>query len=81
MSETTYGAEQRRIWKDPSEIAPAFVHLALQDASGIHDQYVHAWDLVCRLREGAATRSVRSEVRSRRIGATETSLETPQERR
>jgi 3-oxoacyl-[acyl-carrier protein] reductase len=50
MSETTYGAEQRRIWKDPAEIAPAFVHLALQDASGINDTYVRAWDLTVELR-------------------------------
>lgn len=55
MSETTYGPEQRKIWKDPAEIAPAFVHLALQDASGINDQYVRAWDLVLELRgRGAA---------------------------
>jgi NAD(P)-dependent dehydrogenase (short-subunit alcohol dehydrogenase family) len=54
MSETTYGPEQRKIWKDPAEIAPAFVHLALQDATGIHDQYVRAWDLVQELRKGAA---------------------------
>ncbi len=53
MSETTYGAEQRRVWKDPSELAPAFVHLALQDAQGINDRYVRAWDLACELREGA----------------------------
>jgi NAD(P)-dependent dehydrogenase (short-subunit alcohol dehydrogenase family) len=50
MSETTYGAAQRAIWKDPAEIAPAFVHLALQDASGINDTYVRAWDLVLELR-------------------------------
>ncbi|MHB2165910.1 SDR family NAD(P)-dependent oxidoreductase [Alsobacter sp. R-9] len=54
MSETTYGEAQRKIWKDPMEIAPAFVHLALQDPSGIHDQYVRAWDLVVRLREEGA---------------------------
>ncbi len=55
MSETTYDAEKRRIWKDPIELAPAFVHLALQDASGINDQYVRAWDLVLQLRaKGAA---------------------------
>jgi len=30
MSETTYDAETRKIWRDPAEIAPAFVHLALQ---------------------------------------------------
>jgi len=54
MSETTYDAEKRRIWKDPIEIAPAFVHLALQDASGLNDRYVRAWDLVLELRKGAA---------------------------
>jgi NAD(P)-dependent dehydrogenase (short-subunit alcohol dehydrogenase family) len=46
MSETTYGAEQRQIWKDPAELTPAFVHLALQDASGLNDRHVRAWDLV-----------------------------------
>ena len=50
MSETTYDAETRKIWKDPAELAPAFVHLATQDASGITDQYVKAWDLVLQLR-------------------------------
>ena len=44
------GEAQRKIWKDPIEIAPAFVHLALQDPGGIHDQYVRAWDLVLTLR-------------------------------
>ena len=46
MSETTYSPEMRKIWKDPIELAPAFVHLALQDATGIHDQRIKAWDLV-----------------------------------
>lgn len=46
MSEVTYSAEVRKIWKDPMELAPAFVHLALQDASGINDQRIKAWDLV-----------------------------------
>lgn len=46
MSEVTYSAETRKIWKDPMELAPAFVHLALQDASGINDQRIRAWDLV-----------------------------------
>ena len=50
MSETTYGPEQRAIWKDPAEIAPAFVHLALQDASGLNDRTVRAWDLVQEIR-------------------------------
>lgn len=53
MSEITYSAETRKIWKDPMELAPAFVHLALQDASGVNDQRIKAWDLV---QELAATR-------------------------
>lgn len=53
MSEITYRAETRKIWKDPMELAPAFVHLALQDASGVNDQRIKAWDLV---QELAATR-------------------------
>lgn len=51
MSEVTYDAETRKIWKEPEELTPAFVHLATQDAGGIHDQYVSAWDLVLQLRE------------------------------
>lgn len=51
MSEITYDAETRKIWKEPEELTPAFVHLALQDASGIHDQYVNAWELSEKLRE------------------------------
>jgi NAD(P)-dependent dehydrogenase (short-subunit alcohol dehydrogenase family) len=54
MSETTYDAEKRRIWKDPIELAPAFVHLALQDASGSGERTVRAWDLVLQLREKGA---------------------------
>lgn len=50
MSEVTYSAEVRKIWKDPMELAPAFVHLALQDASGINDQRIKAWDMVLELR-------------------------------
>jgi NAD(P)-dependent dehydrogenase (short-subunit alcohol dehydrogenase family) len=46
MSETTYGPAQRAIWLDPAELAPAFVHLALQDATGLNDTHVRAWDLV-----------------------------------
>lgn len=51
MSETTYDAEARKIWKDPAVIAPAFVHLALQTPTGIHNQYVNAWELSERLRQ------------------------------
>jgi NAD(P)-dependent dehydrogenase (short-subunit alcohol dehydrogenase family) len=49
MSETTYGPELRAIWKDPAELTPAFVHLALQTADGLNDQHVRAWDLVVAL--------------------------------
>lgn len=54
MSETTYTEDLRKIWKDPAEIAPAFVHLALQDASGINDKRIRAWDLVVELQAGKA---------------------------
>lgn len=46
MSEVTYSAETRKIWKDPMELAPAFVHLAMQDAGGVNDQRIRAWDMV-----------------------------------
>ena len=55
MSEVTYSQETRKIWKDPMELAPAFVHLALQDAGGIHDQRIRAWDLVQELEAAKAT--------------------------
>jgi NAD(P)-dependent dehydrogenase (short-subunit alcohol dehydrogenase family) len=45
MSETTYGPEHRAIWQDPAVITPAFVHVALQSPSGLHDQHVNAWRL------------------------------------
>ena len=54
MSEITYDTEKRKIWKEPTELTPAFIHLALQDASGLNDQYVRAWDLVVELGKGAA---------------------------
>jgi len=49
MSEKTYGAEARQIWKDPIVIAPAFVYLALQTPQGIHNRHVNAWELSQRL--------------------------------
>lgn len=52
MSETTYASEQRRIWRNPAVIAPAFVHLALQGPEGLHDRYVNAWELVQELQNG-----------------------------
>lgn len=50
MSEVTYDEAARRVWKDPDVITPAFVHLASQTPTGIHDQYVDAWRLSERLR-------------------------------
>jgi NAD(P)-dependent dehydrogenase (short-subunit alcohol dehydrogenase family) len=52
MSEQTYSAETRKVWKDPFLITPAFVHLAMQTSSGIHDQYVNAWETSEQLRAG-----------------------------
>lgn len=52
MSETTYGAEQRAVWRDPAVIAPAYVHLALTADSG--STTVRAWDLVERIANGEA---------------------------
>ncbi len=51
MSEKTYSEETRKIWRDPAEITPAFVHLALQTPQGIHNQYVNAWELSQQLKE------------------------------
>ena len=51
MSEKTYSEETRKIWRDPAEITPAFVHLALQTPQGIHNQYVNAWELSQQLQE------------------------------
>lgn len=60
MSETTYTDAMRAIWKDPAALAPAFIHLALQDASGLNDRHVRAWDLVQALAgETAGTEGVR----------------------
>lgn len=52
MSEITYPAELRKIWKDPAELAPAFVHLAQQTAEGITNRRLRAWDLVQDLQQG-----------------------------
>jgi NAD(P)-dependent dehydrogenase (short-subunit alcohol dehydrogenase family) len=45
MSVIALNAEQKSRWQDPAVIAPAYVHLAMQDASGITDQYVDAWKM------------------------------------
>ena len=50
MSETTYSADQRKVWRDPAVIAPAFVHLARQGPDDLNDRYVDAWALTERLR-------------------------------
>lgn len=50
MSEITYSAEKRKIWKDPDVLTAAFVSLALQTPAGVHNQYVDAWDYSERLR-------------------------------
>lgn len=55
MSETTYGPDMRAIWKDPAELAPAFVHLALQTPDGLNDRHVRAWDLVVALENAGDT--------------------------
>ena len=55
MSETTYSPEQRKIWRDPAVIAPAFVHLALQGPDGLNDRYVNAWDLTQELEADAGS--------------------------
>ncbi len=45
MSKKTYSKEKKKIWKDPICIAPAFLHLGMQDKNGINNQYVDAWKL------------------------------------
>lgn len=50
MSEKTYSDEARKNWRDPAEITPAFVYLALQTPQGIHNQHVNAWELSQKLR-------------------------------
>lgn len=45
MSKKTYSKEKKKIWKDPICIAPAFLHLGIQDSSGINNQYIDAWKL------------------------------------
>jgi NAD(P)-dependent dehydrogenase (short-subunit alcohol dehydrogenase family) len=45
MSVIALNAEQKSRWQDPAVISPAYVHLAMQTASGITDQYVNAWEM------------------------------------
>lgn len=56
MSKVALSPEQKARWQDPAVIAPAFVHLAMQAATGMTDQYVNAWNLSEKLRaDGWAT--------------------------
>ena len=50
MSVIALNAEQKSRWQDPAVIAPAYVHLAMQDASGLTDKYVDAWAMSQELR-------------------------------
>jgi NAD(P)-dependent dehydrogenase (short-subunit alcohol dehydrogenase family) len=50
MSKVALPPEMKARWQDPAVIAPAFVHLAMQDAIGTNDQYVNAWELSEKLR-------------------------------
>lgn len=50
MSVIALNAEQKSRWQNPAVISPAYVHLAMQDASGITDQYVNAWEMSQELR-------------------------------
>ena len=45
MSKKTYSKEKKKIWNNPRVIAPAFLHLGLQNTIGITNQYINAWDL------------------------------------
>lgn len=54
MSETTYGPEMRKVWRDPYLITPAFLYLATQTSAGVTNQRIDAWKLSEQLRnEGA----------------------------
>lgn len=50
MSETTYGPEMRKIWRDPYLITPAFLYLAIQTSAGVTNQRIDAWQLSEQLR-------------------------------
>ncbi len=50
MSKVALAPEQKARWQDPAVIAPGFVHLAMQDATGMTDRYVNAWELSEKLR-------------------------------
>ena len=41
----------KKIWKDPIAITPAFLHLGLQDSNGINNQYIDAWQLSEEIRD------------------------------
>jgi NAD(P)-dependent dehydrogenase (short-subunit alcohol dehydrogenase family) len=46
MSETTYDEAARASWRDPAELAPAFVSLAERVNPRISGQRFSAWDVV-----------------------------------
>lgn len=45
MSERNYTDDMKKIWVDPMRLTPAFLTLAVQDASGITGQRCNAWEL------------------------------------
>ncbi len=45
MSEQNYTDDLKQRWIDPIHLAPAFVFLARQDASGVTGQRTNAWEL------------------------------------
>jgi NAD(P)-dependent dehydrogenase (short-subunit alcohol dehydrogenase family) len=53
MSEQNYPDKLKQKWVDPILLAPAFVHLAQQDASGTTGQRLDAWELSETIRQGS----------------------------
>jgi hypothetical protein len=45
MSETTYDAAARASWRDPAELAPAFVALAERVNPALSGQRFSAWEV------------------------------------
>ena len=43
--------DEKKIWKDPQIITPAFLHLGIQSKNGINNKYVNAWDLSKRVKD------------------------------
>lgn len=55
MSDSNYSPEMKLKWVDPALLAPAFVYLAQQTASGVTGQRLSAWDLSEQIRAGQIT--------------------------